>query len=193
VRNPVDVSNPDDVRGLVARTLALYGRIDIMVANAAVSHDHRIQDLPIDQFNEMLATNLAGVFHCIQAVAPTMKEQGSGRIITLSSSLATRPAIGTAVYSATKAAVEALTRGSAIDLGRHGILVNCLAPGVLDEGGARRLLDNDKVWAAYRKRFALGRPGTGTEAARAAVFLASAESSYINGHVLEVNGGLSWA
>lgn len=189
----VDVADPDSVRVLVEHTVATYGRLDVFVANAGVNRDGRIDRLPTALWNEMIRTNLDGAFHSIQAAVPPMRAQQSGRIITVSSSMASRVAIGAAGYSATKAAIETLTRVAAIELGRHGILVNCLAPGILDDGMGQALVSNDKVWSAYRNRFSLGRAGTVTEAARAAVFLASADSSYVNGHILEVNGGLLWA
>ena len=107
--------------------------------------------------------------------------------------MASRPAPGTAGYSATKAAVETLTRVSAVELGRYGIRVNALAPGFLDTGMGLELRTDPRVWERYRRKFSLGRAGAGTEVGSAAVFLASDEASYVTGAVLEVNGGLSWS
>ncbi|MFE0461175.1 SDR family NAD(P)-dependent oxidoreductase [Kitasatospora sp. NPDC058965] len=190
---PVDVTCPKSVDALMAAAEERWGRIDILVANAGLNRDGKVDRLPTESWDEMVATNLNGVFYCVQSAARRMVARGSGRIITVSSSMSSRVAIGAAGYSATKAAVETLTRVSAIELGRKGVQVNCLAPGVLEEGMGAEVADNPKVWEAYRSRFSLGRAGTLDEAAHGAVFLACAESSYVNGHVLEVNGGLLWA
>jgi 3-oxoacyl-[acyl-carrier protein] reductase len=189
----VDVTDQLSVRALLDDVASEFGALDVLVSNAGVNVDGKVAALPSESWDEMLATNLTGTFNCIQAAVPHMDKQGGGRIITVSSSMATRVAVGAAGYCSTKAAVEMLTRVSAIELGRKKIVVNCLSPGILDDGMGKELVDNEKVWQAYRPRFALDRPGTVAEAARAAVFLASEDSSYVNGAVLEVNGGLLWA
>jgi NAD(P)-dependent dehydrogenase (short-subunit alcohol dehydrogenase family) len=132
------------------------------------------------------------VYLCTHTAVPHLRDRG-GSIINVSSSMATRVAVGAAGYCATKAAVEMFTRVTAIELGRYGIRVNALAPGILTEGMGKELIRNDMLWETYRKRFALGRAGDVAEAARAAVFLASDDASYVNGDVLEVNGGSQWA
>lgn len=190
---PVDVTSDSSVEALMARTTELFGGLDILVANAGVSRDGRVDRLAVDDWQDMVATNLTGVFLCTRAAVPYLERSPAGRIVNVSSSMATRVAIGASGYCATKAAVEMFTRVSAIELAPRGILVNSLAPGILDEGMGQHLTANDRVWARYKTRLALGRPGQADEAADAAVFLAGAESSYVNGHVLEVNGGLLWA
>ncbi|MES5825233.1 SDR family NAD(P)-dependent oxidoreductase [Streptomyces sp. RG80] len=190
---PVDVTSDSSVEALMARTTELFGGLDILVANAGVSRDGRVERLAVDDWQDMVATNLTGVFLCTRAAVPYLERSPAGRIVNVSSSMATRVAIGASGYCATKAAVEMFTRVSAIELAPRGILVNSLAPGILDEGMGQHLTANDRVWARYKTRLALGRPGQADEAADAAVFLAGAESSYVNGHVLEVNGGLLWA
>lgn len=193
VYEQVDVTDAQSVEALVTRVVEEHGRVDVMVANAGVNHDGRVERLGVDRWHEMLTTNVSGAFHCIRAAVAPMRAAGGGRIITVSSSMSSRVAIGAAGYSATKSAIETLTKVSAIELGRHGILVNCLAPGILDDGMGTALVHNEKVWEQYRGRFSLGRAGKVEEAAAAAVFLAADDSSYVNGHVLEVNGGLLWA
>ncbi|CAM5624247.1 SDR family NAD(P)-dependent oxidoreductase [Streptomyces xanthochromogenes] len=188
-----DVTDPDSVDGLMDAAVAAYGRIDVLVANAGVNRDGKVDRLTPEDWRSMMDTNLNGAFYSLQSAARRMIPQGGGRIITVSSSMASRVAIGAAGYSATKAAIETLTKVSAIELGRKGIQVNCLAPGVLEDGMGRELSQNKKVWEAYHHRFSLGRAGKLDEAALGAVFLASEDSSYVNGHVLEVNGGLLWA
>lgn len=190
---PVDVTSQESVTALMAETAERFGGVDVVVANAGTSRDGKVDRLPLADWQDMLATNLTGVFLCTQAAVPHLERSPAPRIVNISSSMATRVAIGASGYCATKAAVEMFTRVSAIELGPRGILVNSLAPGILDEGMGRQLTENDKIWARYRTRLALGRPGHADEAADAAVFLAGPESSYVNGHVLEVNGGLLWS
>ncbi|MFE6864106.1 SDR family NAD(P)-dependent oxidoreductase [Nocardia sp. NPDC057668] len=190
--HPADVADPNSVERLMAATVEALGGLDVVVANAGVSCDGRIEDLEPAAWDAMVTTNLTGTFLCTRAAVPHMRDHG-GVIINMSSSMASRIAVGAAGYSATKAAIEMFTRTSAIELGQYGIRVNALSPGILDAGMGGRLAENDRVWAAYRKRFALGRAGRVGEAAQAAVFLASADASYVNGAVLDVNGGLMWA
>jgi 3-oxoacyl-[acyl-carrier protein] reductase len=191
--HPVDVTDADSVRELMVWSVDTLGSIDVLVANAGVNRDGRVDRLPVDDWHDVVSTNLTGVYLATREVVPHMTAAGRGRIVNVSSSMATRVAIGAAAYCSTKAAVEMLTRVSAIELGPRGILVNCLAPGILDKGMGEDLIANERIWAHYSKRLALGRPGRVEEAADAAVFLASDESSYVNGHVLEVNGGLLWS
>lgn len=188
----VDVTRADSLRTLMTSAHEHFGGVDVVVANAGVSRDGRIERLPEEHWQEMVDTNLTGTFLTTQAAVPVLRERG-GRIINVSSSMATRVAVGAAGYCATKAAIEMFTKVSAIELARQGILVNALAPGIIDAGMGQDLKSNDKAWEAYRTRFALGRAGRAEEVADAAVFLASEASSYVNGHVLEVNGGLLWA
>lgn len=133
-----------------------------------------------------------GLFHCVQAAVPYLERSGSGRIITMSSALGSRPAPGASAYCATKAAVEMFSKVIALELAPKGIVVNCLAPGFIDEGMGRLLKQNQAVWSTYAPKVALGRMGTGREIAGAAVYLAGDAGAYVNGHVLEVNGGLAW-
>lgn len=190
---PTDVTDEDSVQNLVADTVRRHGRVDVMVANAGVSRDGRVARLSLADWTTTVQTNLTGVFLCARAVVQPMRAQGGGRIITVSSSLATRPVEGAAAYCATKAAVESFTRTAAVELGPHGIAVNCLAPGYFDGGMGRRLAADPDLWKRYQSRLVLDRLGYPDELAAAAVFLASSASSYVNGHVLEVSGGLRWA
>ncbi|MCU1647860.1 MAG: fabG 8 [Nocardia sp.] len=190
--HPADVGDPKSVEQLMAVAVESLHGLDVVVANAGVNRDGRVEHLAPDDWNTMVTTNLTGTFLCTRAAVPHMRERG-GAIINMSSSMSSRIAVGAAGYSATKAAIEMFTKTSAIELGQYRIRVNALSPGILDAGMGARLAENDRVWAAYRKRFALGRAGQVSEAARAAVFLASDDASYVNGAILEVNGGLMWA
>jgi 3-oxoacyl-[acyl-carrier protein] reductase len=145
--------------------------------------------LSLDDWNATITTNLTSTFLCTRAVIDPMSERGGGRIINISSAIATRPAFGAAAYSASKAAVEMFTRTSAVELRSKRINVNNLAPGIVNAGMGPDLVANPRAWDAYRPRLLAGRLGRPEEIGAAAVFLASAESSYINGTTIEVNGG----
>jgi 3-oxoacyl-[acyl-carrier protein] reductase len=190
--HPVDVREWRSVSDLMEMAVTRFGRLDVVVANAGVSRPGPVDALDTERWCEVIDTNLTGVFHCVRAAAPHLEGSGGGRIITVSSALAERVARGASAYCASKAAVEMFTKVCAIELAPKGITVNCLSPGFLDEGMGRELIANAAIWKQYGTRLAMGRPGTGQEAATAAVFLAGRDSAYVNGHVLEVNGGLDW-
>ncbi|MEU4776026.1 glucose 1-dehydrogenase [Micromonospora sp. NPDC023644] len=192
VYHRVDVTEEDSVRDLMRSAVDRFGRIDVLVANAGVSRDGKIVRLSLDDWDTTVRTNLTGVFLCTREAAAHMTARGEGRIITVSSCVATRPVPGAAAYSATKAAVEAFTRTAAIELGPKGVTVNCLAPGYINGGMGRQLAAVPERWQRYQSRLVLDRLGTPEEVAAAAIFLATPASSYINGHILEVSGGLRW-
>jgi len=188
----VDVRDRESVEALLKGASELMGRIDVIVSNAGISADAPITTLEESDWNEVLQTNLTGTFHLTQAGIPYLTET-AGSVINISSALATRVAPGAAAYSASKAAIEMFTRSCAVELAPSGIRVNAVAPGIIATGLGARLAENDLVWETYASRLVAGRPGRGDEVGSAVAFLASAEGSYVNGHVLEVNGGLQWA
>jgi 3-oxoacyl-[acyl-carrier protein] reductase len=190
--HPVDVRDPESVRELMAGVADRFGGLDIVVANAGVSRPGPVRALTAEDWDDVVGTNLTGVFHCVSAALPYLEKSPAGRIITMSSALGARPAPGAAAYAASKAGVEMLTRVLALEAAPSGVTVNCLSPGFVDVGMGRLLAANEQVWPRYRATLASGRMGTAEEVTAAAVFLASAEASYVNGHVLEVNGGLRW-
>lgn len=187
-----DVRDAESVRSLLGAAADRFGGVDVVVANAGMSRPGPLTGLSFEHWSEVLDTNLNGLFHCVKEAVPYLEKSGAGRIITLSSALGSRPTRGAASYCSTKAAVEMFTRVAALELAPLGITVNCLSPGFVDEGMGRLLKANEAVWAQYGPKIALGRMGLGEEVADAAVYLAADSGSYVNGHVLEVNGGLSW-
>jgi 3-oxoacyl-[acyl-carrier protein] reductase len=187
-----DVRDAQSVRSLLGTAADRFGGVDIVVANAGLSRPGPIEGLSFEAWSEVLETNVNGVFHCVREAVPHLEKSGNGRIITLSSALGSRPTRGAASYCSTKAAVEMFTRVAALELAPRGITVNCLSPGFIDEGMGSLLKANEAVWSQYAPKVSLGRMGLGEEVADAAVYLAAGSGSYVNGHVLEVNGGLSW-
>jgi 3-oxoacyl-[acyl-carrier protein] reductase len=192
VADTVDVADAQSVRALVSRAAAAFGSVDIVVANAGVMFDGKIESLDLTQWNEMLSTNLTGTLLSIQAAVEHMRGQRAGCIITLSSSIAPRPTIGTGGYAATKQAIATLTRVTALEVAHYGIRVNCLSPGFIDGGRMREVMQTPR-WPDYLRRTALRRAGELNEIAQVALFLATEDSSYVVGATIEVNGGWAWS
>ncbi len=191
----VDVTSREAVQKWVDSVADQQGRIDILVNNAGILADatlvkvkdgRLVKQMPEDAFDRVIAVNLKGVFNCSQAVAPHMIRQGSGVILNASSVVGLDGNFGQTNYVATKAGVIGMTKVWARELGRHGIRVNALAPGLI----ATDILSSmpDEVLDAMRKRIPLGRLGKPEEAANAYLFLASDEASFISGAVLRVDG-----
>jgi 3-oxoacyl-[acyl-carrier protein] reductase len=191
----VDVSDRDAVQEWVDDVAEKHGRIDVLVNNAGILADatlvkvkdgQLLKQMAEDAFDQVIAVNLKGVFNCTQAVAPTMIRQGSGVILNASSVVGLDGNFGQTNYVATKAGVVGMTKVWARELGRHGIRVNALAPGLI----ATEILNSmpDKVLDGMRKRIPLGRLGKPEEVANVYLFLASDEASYISGAVLRVDG-----
>ncbi|SEN18627.1 SDR family NAD(P)-dependent oxidoreductase [Actinacidiphila rubida] len=188
----VDVRDPASVRALMRTVYDAYGRLDLLVANAGVSRPGPSAELAPQDWAEVIDTNLNGTFLCAREAVPYLEKDGGGRIVTMSSALATRVARGSAAYASSKAAIEMFTRVAAVEFAPRGITVNCLSPGFIDEGMGRELARNERLWSHYGGKISVGRAGGADDVARAALFLAVEDSAYVNGHVLEVNGGLSW-
>ncbi|MBB2910440.1 3-oxoacyl-[acyl-carrier protein] reductase [Streptosporangium becharense] len=190
--HPADVRDAGSVRAMVEATAERFGGVDVLVANAGISRPAPTAVMPAQQWAEVVDTNLTGVFNCVQAALPYLEKSGSGRIVAVSSALSTRPVYAGASYCATKAAVDMLVRVWALEFAEKGITVNALSPGFIEEGMGRALRENTALWEQFGTKISMGRMGTGAEVAAAAVFLAGDEGSYVNGHIMEVNGGLRW-
>jgi gluconate 5-dehydrogenase len=170
-----------------------HGRLDIVVANAGINQRGAITEQPVEQFRAVLETNLVGVWALAKEAARIMLAQRAGRIIMTGSMAAgiARPTLS--AYIASKGAVHALTRELAIELGPHGITVNSIAPGYFATELNTPLVQNEEFNAWICKRTPAGRWGRVEEIGSAAVFLASDEAAYVNGHILAVDGGFSAA
>lgn len=185
-----DVTSADSVTTLMDTVNERYGGPHIVVANAGVSRPGPIASLSVEHWGEVVDTNLHGVFHTVRAAVPYVRAAPGSRVITLSSLLGSRAMPGAAAYCATKAAVEAFTAVAALELASAGVTVNCVAPGYIDSGMGKALIGDEVLWPKLAGALAAGRPGTGAEVAQAVLFLASPESSYVNGQVLRVDGGV---
>jgi gluconate 5-dehydrogenase len=186
-----DVTDGEKVRAGVARIESEVGPIDILVNNAGVQRRMPLEDFPEDAWRSLMATNLDSVFLVGQAVARAMIPRGRGRIINICSvqSELARPSI--APYTASKGAVKMLTKAMATDWGKHGIRVNGLGPGYFRTPLNKALVEDETFSAWLAARTPLGRWGEVEELVGAAVFLASDASSFVNGHILYVDGGIT--
>jgi NAD(P)-dependent dehydrogenase (short-subunit alcohol dehydrogenase family) len=193
----LDVADIDQVEKVVSKAVRLTGRLDILVNNAGVNTlDHRvnIDNFPPEEWHRILNIDLTGLFFVSRMASRPMIQQKSGRIINISSVVGLVPMRLQSPFVAAKAGVVNLTKSMALELGPQGILVNAIAPGsiVTESTSALFYGENAKYKDGVNNLLAhipLGRPGTPKEIAHAALFLVAPESSYINGHVLTVDGG----
>jgi 3-oxoacyl-[acyl-carrier protein] reductase len=192
------VCDPQAVEAMVARVVAEWGRVDVLVANAGGGRgrpvDTKASTLDPALLQLVTAMNLFGTVYCCNAVAPVMKRQHSGKIVTVSSVAGTAPSAdgGYAHYGAAKAAIAQYTRYLAQDLGPYGITVNCIAPGVIATG---RILETVIPGSSQSNRdraelVALRRLGTVEDCAKVVEFLATDLSDYVTGAVIPIDGGL---
>ncbi len=165
--------------------------ITILVNNAGMQHRSPLEDFPADAFERLLQTNIASVFHVGQAVARHMIARKSGKIINIASVQTALARPGIAPYTATKGAVGNLTKGMATDWAKHGLNCNAIAPGYFDTPLNAALVADPEFTAWLQKRTPAGRWGRVEELVGACVFLASPAASFVNGHILYVDGGIT--
>lgn len=186
-----DATDHDAVRAAVDGYEANHGGIDILVNNAGMQFRMPLEDYPADMFDTLLSINVASVFHVGQAVARHMIARGAGKIINIASvqTMLARP--GIAPYTATKGAVGNLTKGMATDWAKYGLQVNAIAPGYFDTPLNAALVSDPEFSAWLEKRTPAGRWGNVDELVGACIFLSSKASSFVNGHTLYVDGGIT--
>jgi len=184
----LDVKDTEKVEEMVDKTLDKYGRIDILVNNAGVTRDGLMLRMTDADWDDVLDTNLKGTFVCMRTVAKTMMKQRAGRIINMASVIGLIGNAGQANYAASKAGVIALTKSAAKELGSRNILINAIAPGFI-ETDMTHVLSED-VKNQILKSIPVGKLGQPMDVAKAALFLASDESSFITGQVITVDGGM---
>jgi 3-oxoacyl-[acyl-carrier protein] reductase len=183
-----DITNRESCSAMASAAVSSFGRIDILVNNAGITRDAQLVKLSESDFDRVIAVNLKGTFNATQAVASQMVEQGSGRIINVSSVVGLYGNFGQTNYAATKAGVIGMTKTWARELGRKGITVNAVAPGFIQTEMTESV--PEKVLEMMRGRTPLGRLGTARDVASVYLFLASDDAAYVNGTVVCVDGGL---
>lgn len=186
-----DVVDAAGVEADIARIEREIGPIDIVVNNAGVQFRQTLEEFPDDKWQELLQTNVTGVFNVGKAVAKRMIPRRRGKIINIASVMSELARTTIAPYTATKGAVRNLTRGMCADWAMHGIQVNAIAPGFFRTEMNTALTENAEFGAWLEKRTPAGRWGEVGELVGAAVFLSSDASSFVNGHTLYVDGGLT--
>ena len=193
----LDVTRPEEIVAVIEQVVHEWGSLDIVVNNAGINslvHRVPIDEYPRSEWDRILAVDLTGLYEVNKAAARVMREHGGGRIINIASIAGLVPLRLQSAFVAAKAGVINLTRAMALELGPHGILVNGIAPGsTLTEGTRRLFYGADGTFREHVQRMLdhvpLGRPGTTDEIAVAALFLADPENSYMNGHIVVVDGG----
>jgi 3-oxoacyl-(acyl-carrier-protein) reductase len=181
------VGHPDDVTAMVERTLAEFGQIDILVNNAGVNRDRTLRRMTVEEWQEVINTDLNSAFYCTSAVVPHMIERTYGRIINMSSIIGQMGNVGQANYAAAKAGLIAFTKSAAQELARYNITVNAMCPGFVETDMVLAL--TDEVKEALLKRIPLGRFGKPEEVASFVRFLCT-EGDWITGQQFNPNGGM---
>ena len=185
---PMDVADPAQVKTGFQQLLAKFGKLDILVNNAAITRDTLALRMKLEDWDAVLRTNLTGAHLCIQQALGAMLKQRAGRIINITSVVAQTGNAGQANYVASKAGLIGLTRAIAVEVASRNITANAIAPGFI----ATPMTDplSQEIKDKMKAMIPLGRFGTDRDVAAAIVFLASDEAGYITGQVLDVNGGL---
>src|SRR5579864_2879987 len=185
---PMDVADAAQVKAGFQQALSKFGRLDILVNNAAITRDTLALRMKLEDWDAVLRTNLTGAHLCIQQALGAMLKQRSGRIINLTSVVAETGNAGQSNYVASKAGLIGLTRAIAVEVASRSITVNAIAPGFIETPMTDPL--SQELKDKMKSMIPLGRFGADREVAAAVIFLASDEAAYITGQVLEVNGGM---
>lgn len=183
-----NVGSVQEVEEMFKLVLEAFGRIDILVNNAGITRDNLIMRMKEEEFDQVIETNLKGVFNCVKAATRPMMKQRSGRIINISSVVGAMGNAGQMNYVAAKAGVIGMTKSAAKELASRGINVNCVAPGFIETDMTDKLAEDLRSQLAAQ--VPLARLGQPEDIAKAVIFLASDDSSYMTGQTLHVDGGM---
>ncbi|SGS03101.1 3-oxoacyl-[acyl-carrier-protein] reductase [Staphylococcus aureus] len=183
-----NVADADDVKAMIKEVVSQFGSLDVLVNNAGITRDNLLMRMKEQEWDDVIDTNLKGVFNCIQKATPQMLRQRSGAIINLSSVVGAVGNPGQANYVATKAGVIGLTKSSARELASRGITVNAVAPGFIVSDMTDAL--SDELKEQMLTQIPLARFGQDTDIANTVAFLASDKAKYITGQTIHVNGGM---
>ena len=185
---PLDVADPAQVKTAFAAVLAKFGKLDVLVNNAAITRDTLALRMKVEDWDAVLRTNLTGAYLCIQQALGAMLKARYGRIVNITSVVAQTGNAGQANYVSSKAGLIGLTRAIAVEVASRSITVNAVAPGFIETPMTDPL--SQELKDKMKSLIPLGRFGTDKEIASAVMFLASDEAAYITGQVLDVNGGM---
>ncbi|HEA6171173.1 3-oxoacyl-[acyl-carrier-protein] reductase [Staphylococcus aureus] len=183
-----NVSDADEVKAMIKEVVSQFGSLDVLVNNAGITRDNLLMRMKEQEWDDVIDTNLKGVFNCIQKATPQMLRQRSGAIINLSSVVGAVGNPGQANYVATKAGVIGLTKSAARELASRGITVNAVAPGFIVSDMTDAL--SDELKEQMLTQIPLARFGQDTDIANTVAFLASDKAKYITGQTIHVNGGM---
>ncbi|WP_281185569.1 3-oxoacyl-[acyl-carrier-protein] reductase [Staphylococcus schleiferi] len=183
-----NVSNGDEVKAMIKEVVKTFGSIDVLVNNAGITRDNLLIRMKEREWDDVIDTNLKGVFNCIQKVTPQMLKQRHGRIINLTSIVGAVGNPGQINYVASKAGVIGMTKTAARELASRNITVNAVAPGFIVSDMTDAL--NDELKETMKSQIPLGRFGQDTDIAHTVAFLASDKAEYITGQTIHVNGGM---
>lgn len=186
-----DVRDPDSVRQMVETTVEKFGGLHLAVNNAGItgSHETEIPDVDIDEWNDVIATDLTGMFHCLKYELPAMIDSGGGAIVNLSSGNGIVGVPGLSAYTAAKHAVIGLTRSAALEFGRRNIRINCIGPGYV--ATERMQMIGQDALDMIAEDNPMGRLAKPQEVADLVAFLLSEDASYVNGAFYPMDGGLT--
>ena len=191
---PVDITNSSDIRKMVEKTVAEFGKIDVLVNNAGQKASfarHKFEDIPEEEWTDLIQTNVTGTYLVSKIVGKTMLKQGKGNIINIASTFGVKAMPTHTCYSVSKAAVIHMTKGMALEWAGRGIRVNCIAPGSFELPGGDTDENIAKVNDERRKRVPVGRLGRAEELGPLVVFFASSASDYMTGETVFIDGGLA--
>ncbi|MCF8753032.1 3-oxoacyl-[acyl-carrier-protein] reductase [Staphylococcus aureus] len=183
-----NVADADEVKAMIKEVVSQFGSLDVLVNNAGITRDNLLMRMKEQEWDDVIDTNLKGVFNCIQKATPQMLRQRSGAIINLSSVVGAVGNPGQANYVATKAGVIGLTKSAARELASRGITVNAVAPGFIVSDMTDAL--SDELKEQMLTQILLARFGQDTDIANTVAFLASDKAKYITGQTIHVNGGM---
>ena len=183
-----DISDLDQVENMIEKILNEFGRIDILINNAGIAMDKKLENMSIDQWDRVISVNLTGTFNCTKSVIKFMQKQGGGKIINISSIVGETGNIGQSNYAASKGGVISFTKTIAKEYAGEGITVNAVAPGFIKT----KMLENipKGVMKKISDQIPVGRLGNPAEVAKLVCFLASDDADYITGQVININGGM---